>query len=229
LVSIQANKILFTVGHIATSFILTYAISRKFSLRRVSIPFIMLLSILPDIDVVFQALGFFVHKTVSHSLIVSAAIGVILILKYRKPAIVLYSIAYVQHILIGDTVIESLNILYPFGFFILGLGIKYASFYHIMIEFLLVSIMSAIVVIEYLYNKQNSIFLQRYYKIDSLIYWVVILSIIISPVYMLYQVAPFGRLFLNTETLIMLIVLHVSSASLIIFIYIKSRLVSIPE
>jgi LexA-binding, inner membrane-associated putative hydrolase len=59
------------VGHISIAFLLRYAISKKFVLKDVSISFVMFLSTLPDIDLVFRLLGIEVgHRSITHSAII---------------------------------------------------------------------------------------------------------------------------------------------------------------
>jgi membrane-bound metal-dependent hydrolase YbcI (DUF457 family) len=57
------------VGHIAITFLLTYAISKKFVLKGVSISFVMFLSTLPDIDLVLGLFGITEvgHRSITHS------------------------------------------------------------------------------------------------------------------------------------------------------------------
>jgi hypothetical protein len=225
---------MFTVGHIASAFIITYVISRFVSLKGISIPLVIFLSILPDIDIVLQTAGIVSHKSLTHSVIISLIVALLFIAKYPKPSTVIYSIAYLQHIAIGDTIIESLNILYPFGYFIIGLGIKYGSLTHIIIETFLLAIMATIVTTEYLHKKnimrRDSIFLTQYHshhppQLDAILYLIVIVSMFTSFAYTLYDFKIYTRFFAAIWTELGFIFLNIAAILLIIFMWLKSSLV----
>ena len=219
---------MFTVGHIASAFIITYLISRFVPLKDVSIPLVIFLSILPDIDIALQAAGIASHKSVTHSMIISLVVALIFIAKYPKQSTVIYSISYLQHIAIGDTVIESLNILYPFSYFIIGLGIKYGSLSHIIIEIFLLGTMISILTNEYLHKRSNSIYFVTQYhhrRLNTIIYLVVILSMVTSFAYTLYDFKIYTRFFADIWTELSFIVLNVAAILLIIFMYLKSHVV----
>ena len=103
---------------------MVYFISSKFQgiRKAVSIAMVMLLSILPDIDMVFRLAGIDLgHRTFTHSAIIWLLIGGITIsfftIKYRKgSAAAVYLIAYLSHLLIGDIIVAPINLLYPLRF-----------------------------------------------------------------------------------------------------------------
>jgi membrane-bound metal-dependent hydrolase YbcI (DUF457 family) len=140
---------LFFVGHIAIAFLVTYLLATKFSVIRkiVSIAFVMFLSTLPDIDILVRLLGLDVgHSTITHSAFISAILGVILLYflaRSHKAWASVYLMAYLSHILIGDTIVGPINILYPLGIQFVTV-VNYGSLLHITIEFVLFSIMAAI-------------------------------------------------------------------------------------
>ena len=125
------------------AFLIAYIVCRIFKINQgVSFALAMVIGIIPDIDIVTQSLGIMAHKTFTHSLIVSAAIGGSIFLvstlgfKQTFAVAMIYSLAYVQHI-IDDMVIGTLNILYPIGNLPVSIGIAYGSLTHEIIEILL--------------------------------------------------------------------------------------------
>ena len=221
------------VGHIATAFIICYVLSKILSIKRISFSLIMLLSVLPDIDLGFKLLGIDPgHRTFTHSAILALVVSVaaVFIAKLQKSVLV-YSIAYFTHILIGDILINSVNILYPFGVFQLGVGIKFNSLTHIIIEFLPLIGMTAIVIREYfLYKKgvgDSILFHQS--SLDHILYIFVILAVITSFVYLMVNEIKYNALSLNGNKLleirlILMIVLHISAIAIITFIWAISRI-----
>src|SRR5918912_316777 len=143
---------MFLVGHAVVAFLIAYLVCRLFKLnQQLSFAFAMVIGIIPDIDIVTQSLGIMTHKTFTHSLIVSAAIGCSIFLVTRLglrqsfAVAVIYPVAYVQHI-IDDIVIGTLNILYPIGYLPIGIGIAYGSLTHEVIEFLLLAVAAAVII-----------------------------------------------------------------------------------
>ena len=221
------------VGHIATAFIICYVLSKILSIKRISFSLIMLLSVLPDIDLGFKLLGIDPgHRTFTHSAILALIVSVaaVFIAKLQKSVLV-YSIAYFTHILIGDILINSVNILYPFGVFQLGVGIKFNSLTHIIIEFLPLIGMTAIVIREYfLYKKgvDDSILFHQS-SLDHILYIFVILAVITSFVYLMVNEIKYNALSLDGNKLleirlILIIVLHISAIAIITFIWTISRI-----
>lgn len=245
---------MFFVGHAAVAFILCYGFLKIFSLkvRNIVLPsfaLIMLLSIMPDIDIVFKRLGFDLgHRTFTHSLILSLlALSVIFlsfIIFYRqkneKRKVLfflssIYASAYLSHILIGDTMIGPLNIVFPFGIFYVESGIKANSLLHIVVEFSLLVIMSSIIIREHFEMKklnqekvEERLILSRYSKTDRFLYPLLILSFIISFVYLIDQneIArdgnTIGQIIADNAKLILIATLHTSAVVLIAFIWFKS-------
>lgn len=221
------------VGHIATAFVICYVLSKILSIKRISFSLIMLLSVLPDIDIAFKLLGIDPgHRTFTHSTILALIVSVAaaFITKPRKSVILVYSIAFFTHILIGDILINSVNILYPFGVFQLGVGIKFNSLTHLLIEFLPLIGMTAIVIREYfLYKKGvgDSILFQHS-NLDQILYIFVILAVITSFVYLMVNEIKYNALSLNginlvEKRLILMIMLHIFAVAIITFIWAISR------
>jgi membrane-bound metal-dependent hydrolase YbcI (DUF457 family) len=221
------------VGHIATAFIICYVLSKILSIKRISFPVIMLLSVLPDIDIGFKVLGSDPgHRTFTHSFILALIVSVAaaFITKFRKSVILVYSIAFFTHILIGDVLINSVNILYPFGVFQLGVGIKFNSFAHIIIEFIPLIGMTAIVIREYFLYKKGvgDSILFHHSSLDQVLYIFVILAVITSFVYLMVNEIKYNALSLNAtklleKRLILMIMLHIFATAIITFIWAISR------
>lgn len=186
----------------------------------------MFLSILPDIDILFRLAGVDLgHRTLTHSVIIWLVAGVILIsfftIKYRKGLIAaVYLIAYLSHLVIGDISVAPINILYPLGDFIVNSPIKNGSWQHIFLEILFFTLMATIVITRYysFKRKNEDIFLFRYHcKMDTFLYPVLILAIIIS---FFYVVA--GVEFSLVEILVLML-LHIAAVSIIILIWLASK------
>jgi LexA-binding, inner membrane-associated putative hydrolase len=175
---------MFPVGHLSIGLIIAYFFMKKLSLHRISIPLVMFLSIAPDVDIFFQSAGIGSHKSITHSAILCTFFASIVIAKYGKPALI-YSLAYLQHIVIGDIIVGPINLLYPFGNLLVDLGIKYGSLVHIVLELVLSSCMLAII----LYDRRRSCYLFEfaYRRADLFVYCVVILSLIVSITYIIYE------------------------------------------
>lgn len=215
------------IGHISLAFLVTYFISTKFQDIRatVSIALVMFLSILPDIDILFRLAGMDLgHRTFTHGVIIWLVVGGILIsfftIKYGKGLVAaVYLIAYLSH-LIGDTFEGSINILYPLGDFFVNSPIKIGSLQHFFLETLFVTLMGTIVITRYYsYKRKNEdIFLFRYHcKIDTLLYPVLILAIIIS---FFYVVAEFE---FSLVGIYALMILHIALVSIIVLIWLVSK------
>jgi membrane-bound metal-dependent hydrolase YbcI (DUF457 family) len=227
------------VGHIAIAFIICYVLSKILSIKRISFSLIMLLSVLPDIDLGFKLLGIDPgHRTFTHSAILALIVSVAaaFITKLQKSVLV-YSIAYFTHILIGDILINSVNILYPFGVFQvgvgiqLGVGIKFNSLTHIIIEFLPLIGMTAIVIREYFLYKKGvgDSILFHHSSLDHILYIFVILAVITSFVYLMVNEIKYNALSLDANKLleirlILMIMLHISAIAIITFIWAISRI-----
>jgi membrane-bound metal-dependent hydrolase YbcI (DUF457 family) len=186
----------------------------------------MFLSILPDIDILFRLAGMDLgHRTFTHGVIIWLVVGGILIsfftIKYGKGMIAaVYLIAYLSHLVIGDTVIAPINILYPLGDFTVNSPIKNGSLQHILLEILFFTLMATIVITRYysFKRKNEDIFLFRYHcKMDTFLYPVLILAIIIS---FFYVVAGFEFSLVEISVLMLL---HIALVSIIMLIWLASK------
>jgi membrane-bound metal-dependent hydrolase YbcI (DUF457 family) len=135
------------VGHISIAFLLTYAISKKFVLKDVSISFVMFLSTLPDIDLVFRLLGLELgHRSITHSAIIWAIVALIFFAKCRRISVAVYYLAYLSHIIIGDLVVGPINLLYPIGNLVVSGRIRFGTISDTIAEGILFAIKSIIMI-----------------------------------------------------------------------------------
>jgi membrane-bound metal-dependent hydrolase YbcI (DUF457 family) len=186
----------------------------------------MFLSILPDIDILFRLAGMDLgHRTFTHGVIIWLVVGGILIsfiaIKYGKGwEAAVYLIAYLSHLVLGDTFVGPINILYPLGDFIVSSPIKGGSLQHIFLEILFFTLMATIVITRYysFKRKNEDIFLFRYhYKMDTFLYPVLISAIIIS---FFYVVAEFEFSLVEISVLLLL---HIAVVSIIMLIWLASK------
>jgi membrane-bound metal-dependent hydrolase YbcI (DUF457 family) len=224
---------MFFLGHISIAFVISYFIVERFQLKGISLSLIMFLSILPDIDIVFRLIGIDLgHRSVTHSLLVSMIVWGILLMKYRKPSVVLYFFAYLSHIL-GDLIVGPLNLLYPFGQYYVNGVADFKASEHLLIEVVLLLIMAMIVFGRYLRDRKLHTFPFEFTKLDTFFYPILISAIIVSlfflldesqkeltefpnPIFLLIQSSSDYR---NTT----IIVLHAFGIIIISFLWIISR------
>jgi LexA-binding, inner membrane-associated putative hydrolase len=223
---------MFLVGHAALAFLISYGISRKFGVvRAVSFSAVMLIASLPDIDIITQDAGIIPHKTYTHSPIISLTISLVifliakLFLKQTPIVALIYGLAYLYHI-IGDLIVGTLNVLFPFGYLPIGLGINFGSLSDEIIEMLLLLLAVSITLRASFANKisgtNNAIL--RYSRIDKIGFALLILALIISFAYLLSNSESSHALFFDTELQITLFVLlHLLGVAWILLIVLVSR------
>jgi membrane-bound metal-dependent hydrolase YbcI (DUF457 family) len=117
----KEEKNSFAIGHIALAYLLGKA-SAKLLKVNLNIPLILVLSIIPDIDILFDFLfNSEIHRGPTHSIIVAIVVFIPFFVLYRKRATP-YFAALASHSLIGDFLIGGqLQLLWPlstneFGF-----------------------------------------------------------------------------------------------------------------
>jgi membrane-bound metal-dependent hydrolase YbcI (DUF457 family) len=211
----------------------------------------MLLSVLPDIDMVFRIVGIDIgHRTFTHSAIMWIVIGAAILFLFpsgtrrQRVTVGIYVMAYLSHILIGDTLVAPINILYPLGDFVVKSSITVGSLYHIVLEGILLVAMAVIIVING-YSSYNSrirvdrgkdnnkddysIFLFRYHcKLDGILYPLLILAIVVSLLHLSYEF-EFGFILSrsfgngNFEVVILILLLHLAAITIITLMWIISR------
>lgn len=91
-------------------------VSSKWLRVKINIPLLMVLSILPDADIIFDRLtGAQLHRGPSHSAVVAIIAFIPFFIVYRKKAVP-YFLALISHSLIGDFFIGgNVQLLWPFS------------------------------------------------------------------------------------------------------------------
>lgn len=168
-------------------------------------------------------------------------------------AAIIYALAYLQH-LMDDVVIGTLNILYPIGNLPIGIGIPYGSVTHEVVEILLLAIASSIIInqsfrkvmmtdsntdsigddgrghntaattTKTMETKTASLMLFRLFRIDKISYALLILFLIVSFAYLLYEMKSLPRLDIETDLETSLFVLlHLSAIAWVSFTVFVAR------
>jgi membrane-bound metal-dependent hydrolase YbcI (DUF457 family) len=109
----KEEKNSFAVGHMALAYLLGKA-SAKLLKVNLNIPLILVLSIIPDIDILFDFLfNSYIHRGPTHSIIVAIVVFIPFFVLYRQKAVP-YFAALASHSLIGDFLIGGqLQLLWP--------------------------------------------------------------------------------------------------------------------
>lgn len=131
---------MFAVGHLALGYMTGKVADRLLKVKS-NIFLIFLVSVIPDIDLLIPSLE---HGGPTHSLIIFGILLIPIILLYGKKAVP-YSIALVQHYLIGDSLTEGSQLLWPLTSHIFGTGMKITSLPNIILEWCLFLIFIALV------------------------------------------------------------------------------------
>jgi membrane-bound metal-dependent hydrolase YbcI (DUF457 family) len=88
----------FAEGHIALGYILARFSSSLLKVR-INIPLVLALTVIPDVDILFEPS--LAHRGPMHSIIILIAVFIPFLIAYRKVAIP-YFLAVAQHAMIGD-------------------------------------------------------------------------------------------------------------------------------
>ncbi|WGM90658.1 MAG: metal-dependent hydrolase [Candidatus Bathyarchaeum tardum] len=123
---------MFAVGHFALGY-LTGKLFSKFLNVHVSLPWLFLVSVFPDVDILFP---FLEHRGPLHSVLFWCLIFVPLFWIYRKRAAP-YFVAVLQHSLIGDFLTGGSQLLWPFSLESYGLDIGIRSTFNLGLEWVL--------------------------------------------------------------------------------------------
>jgi membrane-bound metal-dependent hydrolase YbcI (DUF457 family) len=104
---------LFAVGHMSLAYLLGKGSGKALHIKP-NIPLLMVLSILPDIDILFDFLsGAEIHRGPTHSILVAALAFIPIFIYYRKKAIP-YFLALISHPLLADFIIGGhLQLFWP--------------------------------------------------------------------------------------------------------------------
>lgn len=111
---------MFLAGHIAAGYLLGTASSRLLKVK-FNIPLLFVLSVIPEIDILFQGLLPGIHRSFVHSSTLVALAFVPIFIYYRKKAVP-YFLALLAHSLICDFLIGgNVQLLWPFSAIRFGL------------------------------------------------------------------------------------------------------------
>ncbi len=104
---------MFAVGHMAIAYLLGKGSSKGLRVK-LNIPILLVLSILPDIDIIYDFLtGSAIHRGPTHSIVVAALAFIPIFVIFRKKAIP-YFLALISHPLIGDFLVGGrLQLFWP--------------------------------------------------------------------------------------------------------------------
>ena len=127
----------FAVGHLALGYILSKTSARLLK-TKLNIPAVLMLSVIPDIDILIQRLiPTFEHRGPTHSIIMAFIVFVPIFAVYRKKAAP-YLIALISHSLIGDYMAGGqIQLLWPIATRYYGTGINIRSQTNTAIEWIL--------------------------------------------------------------------------------------------
>jgi membrane-bound metal-dependent hydrolase YbcI (DUF457 family) len=99
---------LFAIGHIALAYLLGWSSAKILKVKAI-LPLIVVLSILPDADLLFGI----THRGPTHSVITATVLFIPFLIKYRQKALP-YLVALLSHSLIGDFFVGGhLQLLWP--------------------------------------------------------------------------------------------------------------------
>lgn len=217
----------------------------------------MFLSTLPDIDIIIRLAGIDLgHRTFTHSPIIWTIIGGTIITflfffgdgnKKRRTSVAalttIYVVAYLSHLVIGDVLLGPINIIYPFGKFVLPSPIMAYSLMHVILEFISFALMAIILTLNYSSRTKriinsgtpetsigvdySTIHTFRYHRrLDGLFYPILLLAISISLTFLSDE---FGfNLLLSSEKIIgevplLVLILHLAVISLIGIMWFVSK------
>jgi membrane-bound metal-dependent hydrolase YbcI (DUF457 family) len=135
---------LYAVGHLALGYLFG-STSAKLLHRKINVPLILVLSILPDADILLQPFVPSIHRGPTHSIIVLLIVFLPLFAIYRKRAMP-YFVAILSHPLVGDFLVgNTTRLLWPLQTNF-GIGIPITSSTNIVLEWSLF-ILSAVVML----------------------------------------------------------------------------------
>jgi membrane-bound metal-dependent hydrolase YbcI (DUF457 family) len=119
---------LFAVGHMAIAYLLGKGSSKALRIK-LDIPILLILSILPDVDIIYDFLtGSNLHRGPTHSIVVAIIAFVPLFIIYRKN-IIPYFLALISHPLLGDFLVGGrIQLFWPFSTTQYGLH-EFSSYY----------------------------------------------------------------------------------------------------
>jgi hypothetical protein len=109
----KEEKTSFAVGHMALAYLLGKGSAKPLKVN-INIPVILVLSIIPDIDIIFERLFMtMIHRGPTHSIVIAILVFIPIFALYRQKALP-YFIALASHAMIGDFLIGGhVQLLWP--------------------------------------------------------------------------------------------------------------------
>ncbi|MEM0364081.1 MAG: metal-dependent hydrolase [Candidatus Nitrosocaldus sp.] len=117
------------VGHAVWAYVIARSLSSVLNVR-INPYLVMLLGMVPDVDILLQE--YIRHRSITHSIIFWSIAFIPFFIVYRKRSIP-YFTAVVQHIMLGDVIVASTNILWPLRYDV-GMGYSLLSPFNIIME-----------------------------------------------------------------------------------------------
>ncbi|MEM4611944.1 MAG: metal-dependent hydrolase [Candidatus Nitrosocaldus sp.] len=117
------------VGHAVWAYVIARSLSSVLNVR-INPYLVMLLGMVPDVDILLQE--YIRHRSITHSIIFWNIAFIPFFIVYRKRSIP-YFTAVVQHIMLGDVIVASTNILWPLRYDV-GMGYSLLSPFNIIME-----------------------------------------------------------------------------------------------
>ncbi|MEM1951289.1 MAG: metal-dependent hydrolase [Candidatus Nitrosocaldus sp.] len=117
------------VGHAVWAYVIARSLSSVLNIR-INPYLVMLLGMVPDVDILLQE--YIRHRSITHSIIFWSIAFIPFFIVYRKRSIP-YFTAVVQHIMLGDVIVASTNILWPLRYDV-GMGYSLLSPFNIIME-----------------------------------------------------------------------------------------------
>ena len=149
----------------------------------------------------------------------------------RHAVAMIYSLAYVQHIIADIVIGTPLNILYPIGNLPVGIGIAFGSLTHEIIEVLLLAVATLIItgksfrwIGNITHYGMTTFSLFRFSITDKISYIILIVSLIFSFAYLLYEMESLPRLILEADLeVVLFLLLHIAALTFISFMMLAAR------
>ncbi|MBT0158693.1 hypothetical protein G4O51_01775 [Candidatus Bathyarchaeota archaeon A05DMB-2] len=131
----------FAIGHFALGY-LSGTASSRLSKVKTNLPLLLVVSVLPDIDLIFR---FLQHRGPTHSLITFTVLMAPFFLIYRKRAVPYY-VALLSHSFIGDFFTGGVELFWPLSHSWFGVDIGVTSLTNVAIELALFAVTLALMV-----------------------------------------------------------------------------------
>ena len=151
---------MFAIGHFALGYLTGKGSSKLFK-AKMNLPLILVVSVLPDIDLILQFINpeLFMHRGPTHSIITFTLLMLPLFIIYKKQAIPYYA-ALLSHSLIGDYFTGGIELFWPISKGWFGLNFDVRDLGSVIAELALFTIMLVIMLrskdLQSLLNHQKS-------------------------------------------------------------------------